>query len=239
MRFNYHALAVSMATWSLAASVTGFSAVAAAANCSVENATYGALRSEMAQKNTGTWVLLKDVKVDSNTIGYGPGGATAFEATFYDGKAWLAQADATEPDGVRGWHEYADDEGNVFAVTATAQSWLLVQDAPLISGLTDLSSALDRAVAELGCDTALLPFKVEGTARVVDWSIESNPEKMSGTYHDEPVVLVGIYSSADREAFFAVGNMNIHTHAIFPQKGFAGHVTRVEMAPAARIYLGQ
>jgi len=184
-------------------------------------------------------VLLKDINVENNTIGYGPGGATAFEATFYDSKAWLAQADDGQPYGVRGWHDYTDNEGNVFTVTATASHWMLVQGEQDISSLASLNRVLDQEVANLGCETALLPFKVEGTARVVDWSIESNPEKMTGTYHDEPIVLVGIYSSASREAFFAVGDMNIHTHAIFPDKEFAGHVTRIEMAPDARIYLGQ
>lgn len=217
----------------------GAISTAQAANCEVESATYGSTRAEMAQKRSGTWVLLNDIEVSENTIGYGPGGATEFEATFYDGKAWLAQQDDGQPNGVLGRHTYAADEGNVFTVTATAETWLEIETPTNISSLTTLNQVLTEAASGLGCETALLPFRVEGVAREVEWSIESNPEKMTGTYHNEPVVLVGIFSSADREGFFAVGDMHIHVHSVFPEQGFAGHVTAVKMEAGSRVFIGQ
>lgn len=212
---------------------------AQAAVCEVPHASYGALKSEMAQKHHGTWVLLKDVAITKNTIGYGPGGNTAFEATFYDGKVWLANADDTKPNGVMGWHDYAQAEGNVFAVTATANAWLPLQKLDGVFDVDELNMVLDEAVESLGCQTALLPFTIEGIAKSVSWSIESNPDKKTGRYENEPVIIVGIYASAKRDEFFAMPNTNIHLHAIFPNQGFAGHVTQVSLEPGAKLRLGQ
>jgi|GEM_PF-2757564 len=210
-----------------------------AATCEVASATYGATRAELAEKRSGTWVLLRDVALSANTVGYGPGGAMAFEATFHDGKAWLAQADASQPGGVLGRHEFGEQEGNVFAVTATPQSWQSVAIAEPMDSLAAINTALGAAIAGMSCQQALLPFRIEGTARSVTWSAESQPTRAEGTFTEEPVILVGIYSSANRDGFFAVGDMNIHAHAVFPARNFAGHVGAVEMLPGAKVFIGQ
>ena len=212
---------------------------ALAATCEVASATYGASRAELAEKRSGTWVLLSDIALSANTVGYGPGGAMAFEATFYDGKAWLAQADASQPDGVLGRHEFGEQEGNVFAVTATAQTWQSVAVAVSMDSLAAINAALGSAIAGMGCQQALLPFRIEGTARTVTWSAESQPTRAEGTFTQEPVILTGIYSSADRDGYFAVGDMNIHVHAVFPSRNFAAHVGAVELLPGAQVFIGQ
>ena len=212
---------------------------ALAANCEVASATYGAARAELAEKRSGTWVLLQDIALSSNTVGYGPGGGMAFEATFYDGKAWLAQADTTQAGGVLGRHDFAADEGNVFAVTATPEIWQSVPVMGNLDSLAAIDAALASAISGMGCEQALLPFRIEGTARTVSWSAESKPTAVEGEFTGEPVVLVGIYSSANRNGFFAVGEMNIHVHGIFVQRKFAGHIGAVDMLPGAKLFIGQ
>lgn len=213
---------------------------AQAATCEVPHATYGAKKSELAEKHSGTWVLLKDVKLTPNTIGFGPGGNTAFESTFYNNQAWLSSADELESNGVLARHDYGKEEGNVFAATATADSWSEPQILDAAGDMDELNMLLDEAVENLGCEQgALLPFKITGVAESVKWSIESNPNKKVETYKNEPVELVGIYASTKREAFFAIPNLNIHLHTIFPNRNFAAHVQQINLKAGAELVFGQ
>lgn len=220
--------------------LNGFDPIFQAATCEVPHATYGAEKSELAEKHSGTWVLLKNIQLNTNTIGYGPGGNTAFESTFYNNQAWLSSADEFEPHGVLARKSYTKDEGNVFAVTATPNSWTKPQVLDIIGDLDELNMVLDDVVAELGCeDGALLPFKIIGTAKSVKWSIESNPNKKVETYQNEPVELVGIYASSKRQTFFALPNLNIHVHSIFPNRNFAAHVQQISLKADAELVFGQ
>jgi len=211
-----------------------------AATCEVPHATYGAKKSELAEKHSGTWVMLKNVKLTPNTIGFGPGGNTAFESTFYNNQAWLSSDDELQPNGVLARHNYGKKEGNVFAVTATANSWTKPQTLDAAGDLDELNMLLDEVVDNLGCEQgALLPFKIKGIAKSVTWSIESNPNKKIGTFKNEPVELVGIYASNKRKEFFAMPNLNFHLHTIFPKRNFAAHVQQIILKPGAKLVLGQ
>ncbi|WP_029408526.1 hypothetical protein [Thiomicrorhabdus sp. Milos-T2] len=213
---------------------------AQAATCEVPHATYGAKKSELAEKHSGTWVLLKDIKLTPNTIGYGPGGNTRFESTFYNNQAWLSSADELQLNGVFARHHYDKDVGNIFAVTATANSWREPQVLDSAGDVDELNMLLDEAVENLGCEEgALLPFRIKGVADSVKWSIESNPNKKVETYKNEPVELVGIYASTKRAEFFAMPNLNIHLHVIFPNRNFAAHVQQISLKSDSKLFFGQ
>lgn len=213
---------------------------ASAVTCKVPSDVYGATRSELAQKQTGSGVTLSDIPITEHTIGYGPGNQFAFETTFFDGKAWLAQGDETKPHGVAARHVLSKNDKNVFAVTATPSSWLSAIKLDGIDRLALLAAQIDKQVAELGCgEDTVLPFKISGIAQSVTWSIESQPERKIETYQNEPVELVGIYAIARRNDFFAVGKTHFHVHVIFPQRQFAAHVRDVALASGAKLKFGQ
>ena len=202
--------------------------------CVVDVAVSGSQQNLMDRDFTAH-VLLKDVALAPTTVGFGPGANLAFETTILDGRFALAQ----KVDGKMALSATpAKDQGTVFLVRANAGAWQPLPDFPGVFDLAELSDTIGEYVRDQGCEgDVTFPFKLTAHVAELSWSVESKPEKATGTLEDADVTIAGIYSNHDKKATFMVPGFNLHAHFVTSDGTLAGHIVDVSTEDGATLYV--
>lgn len=182
-------------------------------------------------------VLFKDVKLNNNAIGYGPGKNREYEVSILDGKIYMARPEQGGKTIVR--HDIKSDDGAAMLQVANVEKWGEIQTLDALGTLDSLVFELDDIIEELECSKEIiLPFKIIGHAKSVTWSMDTDNHRID-TMKDQEVILEGLYSSdkIKREKHFMVKGTNAHTHVILPTKDLAGHLREIDLNEGAKLYL--
>ena len=180
-------------------------------------------------------VLFKDVPLNKNSIGYGPGANHQYEVTISEGKIHMDAPKGNKEVTVR--HSPTDEDGAAMLQVASPKAWAYAGKLEGVSSFDDLNFALDDIVEEYGCgEDALIPFKIKGHANTLKWSMDTaNPRITDET--DLDVEIVGIYTQKDKAKYFMVKGYNIHPHVVLLKKDQAGHMRDVDLEEGATLFL--
>ncbi len=202
--------------------------------CNVDVAVSGSQQNLM-DRDFSAHVLLNDVALAPTTVGFGPGADLAFETTILDGQYALAQQG---PDGLVISDTPAADQGTVFLVRADAGAWQALPDFPGVFDLAELSDIIGEFAHDQGCEGDMtFPFKITAHVAALDWSVESQPEKATGSLEDADVTIVGIYSNHDKKSIFMAPGFNLHAHFVSADGTLAGHIVDVSTEDGATLFV--
>ncbi len=202
--------------------------------CNVDVTVSGSQQNLM-DRDFSAHVLLKDVALAPTTVGFGPGADLAFETTILDGAYAITQKVdgemtlSTSPTA---------DQGTVFLVRADAGTWQALPDFPGVFDLAELSDIIGEYANDQGCEGDMtFPFKITAHVAQLDWSVESQPEKATGSLEDADVTIVGIYSNHDKKSTFMARGFNLHAHFVSADGTLAGHIVDVSTEDGATLYV--
>ena len=193
--------------------------------------------TKMHSKDFSANVLFKDVKLNKNAIGYGPGKNRQYEVSILDGKIYMARPQKNGKTLVR--HIVKNDDGAAMLQVANVNKWGEYQKLDTMDSLDGINFELDDIVSELECSKNLiLPFKIVGHAKSVTWSMDTDNHRVD-TMKNQDIVIEGLYgSNKDIKAkYFMVKGTNTHPHVILTNKDLAGHLQDIVLDEGAKLYL--
>jgi alpha-acetolactate decarboxylase len=180
---------------------------------------------------------LHDAKLSASSIGYG---ATEFlndEITIVDGKIYLGRND----NGVIKLRSPLKEGDGVFKmIVASPEKWAAPQKTKAINSLKELSDFLDKVAEQTKCGTSsTFSFKLLALAKSIKWSVVNQVPgtDLTKTNSNEEVILVGVYSTQDKERLSISKALNMHVHVYLPQSNLAGHVIELELQEGGQLYL--
>jgi len=180
-------------------------------------------------------VLLRDIPVTGQTVGFGPGAGLASEIILQDGVFHVARK---TDNGIVVTTGTEPAKGAIFVVSADAGQWREPSSLPEVFDLSELSETLGQWAKDQGCTGNLdFPFKITGHASSLDWSVEAKPEKATGTLEDIDLTVVGVYSNHDKKAHFMVPGYNLHAHFVATKAKMAGHVVELSLDEGAKLFV--
>ena len=203
-------------------------------DCNAAITVFGT-RDKMIARDLSASVLLKDVALTPNSVGYGPGVGRASEVTIANGKIRLAHPD---DGGSIVLESQIADQGAAFLVTASPKKWANEIAIDVAFDALDLSDLIGEAATAQGCSgEQTFPFKITGHANELEWSVEGSPKKVVGVSEDVDVVIVGVYSNHDKHRTFTVPGLEIHAHVYVPSENLAGHLVQIILDENAKLFL--
>lgn len=182
-------------------------------------------------------ILFKNIKLNKNAIGYGPGKNRQYEVSILDGRIYMARPAPNNKTLLR--HNPTDSDGAAMLQVANVKKWGIYKELDNIDSQDALNFELDDIVSELGCKKKfVLPFKIIGHAKSVTWSMDTDNRRVD-TIKNVNIVLEGLYAKNKemRVKHFMVKGTNTHTHVILPQKDLAGHLQDIILDTGAKLYL--
>jgi hypothetical protein len=217
----------------LVAALFALVAAPAAASCRFPVTSY--VKPPGALPNDLTAVArFADMRLTPDAVGYGATGERLDEITVAEGELHLTRPNR---DGVSTRNLAEAGEGPLFMHLAPVQAWSRAQALGAAESLDELAERLDAAVGKAGCaEGATLAFRIVGQAATVTWSLDTRPERREVTTANQPVVIVGIYTT-DPGAYAMPTGRRFHSHVVVPSAGGAGHVRAVQLQPAATLQL--
>ena len=180
-------------------------------------------------------VLFKDVPLNKNSIGYGPGANHQYEVTIADGKIHMDAPRGDSEVAVR--HNPTDEDGAAMLQVASPKAWTYAGELEAISSLDDFNFALEDIAEDYDCgDDALIPFKIIGHANTLKWSMDTEHPRVTDE-KDVDVEIVGIFTAKDKAKYFMVKGYKVHPHVVLTAKDQAGHMRTVELEEGAKLFL--
>ena len=193
-------------------------------------------------------IFLADIVRTDTTIGYGPALNPKAEITIVDGVYYLTQPER-EPEREGGEestqtrNEPVDGQGATFLVHASPRAWHEAEPLPQAGDLAALSRILGIAAVKMGCTgEAVFPFKIEGRAAALTWSITGEPKGMKGELADVDITIVGIFDNSGLPKNAIMSGLNIHPHVVIKSENasgdlLSGHLNAVQMMPGAKLFV--
>ena len=180
-------------------------------------------------------VLFKDIPLNKNSIGYGPGANHQYEVTIADGKIHMNVPKGDNEVSVR--HKPTAEDGAAMLQVASPKAWTYAGKLEDISSLDDFNFALENIVDDYNCGgDALIPFKIIGHANTLTWSMDTEHPRVTDE-KDLDVEIVGIFTAKDKAKYFMVKGYNVHPHVVLTAKDQAGHMRTVELEEGAKLFL--
>ncbi len=185
-------------------------------------------------------IFLADAARMSTTIGYGPALNPKAEITIVDGVYYLTRPDG---EGTQTRHEPAAAQGATFLVHASPKAWREAAPLPEANDLRALSHILGSAAVKMGCTgETVFPFKIEGHAAALTWSITGDPKGMKGALADVDITIVGVFDNSGSPKNAIMDGLNIHPHVVIKSEALSGnslsgHLNAVELMSGARLFV--
>lgn len=195
-------------------------------------------RVKMAKGDFSANVLMRDLALKPNSVGFGSTAWRQDETTVVDGVIYRAHPDKNNNPVVKS-EKPAPNDGFVLMQMASPHSWLRYED-PLsaITSFDDLNFEFDDLSESLNCgEDILLPFKIVGHANSVTWRLDTQPKSSKTITHNVDVVLVGIYNRNKRKHYFMSEGYNLHTHVLLVPQKVAGHLETIDLSEGSTLYL--
>lgn len=194
--------------------------------------------SNLERMQTGDFtanVKWKQVKLNANSSGYGPGEDHRYELTIANGKVFMTRPE--QNGGVIIRNDPKPDEGAAMLQVASPESWAQQSELSEINSFDDLNFELDNVTDDMGCgEDVLLPFRIKGHAQSVTWSMDTKPSRITTT-KDQHVEIVGLYNRNNKSKYFMVKGYNIHPHVVMQEEGYAGHLRSIKLDEGAKLFL--
>jgi len=180
-------------------------------------------------------VLFKDVPLNKNSIGYGPGANHQYEVTIADGKIHMDSPKGDKEVIVR--HDPTAEDGAAMLQVASPKAWAFAGKLEAITSLDDFNFALENIADDYDCgDDALIPFKIIGHANTLTWSMDTEHPRVTDE-KDLDVEIVGIFTAKDKQKYFMVKGYKVHPHVVLSDKDQAGHMRTVDLEEGATLFL--
>lgn len=168
-------------------------------------------------------VKLAEISHADTAMGYGPSAGHREELTLVDGVWHIARA--TGPDTVHVETVPGEDAGAVFFVSAAPQAWSVRPVGNTIKTMAGLEGLLAKSLADSGCPSSAIPFRLSGTIADAQWSVVGKPEGAHGEIATANVTLVGIYDPFDPDRYFMPTGQTLHVHLITEDGKISGHLS--------------
>ncbi len=193
-------------------------------------------REKVAKGDLSANVFWKEVKLNSNSIGYGPAEHKLYELTIANGNVFMSQP-SSDNKGVLVRTDPKMSEGAIMLQVATPNAWSTYDSISQISSLTEMSEVISHVFDKLLCkDEDVLAFKIKGLASSLSWSMDTKKRKVVNSFNEE-IEIIGLFSKANHKKYFLLSQYNLHAHVVLKNTIGAGHLRNVALNKGAILYL--